>query len=83
MSVPTELRGRLVLADEVVPGRLVIEDGWIRSVEPDPADAEAAAGPHRTRPGSSTSTSTAGAATTPWATRPPSPAWPGRSSAAA
>ena len=39
------LRGRLVLDDEVVPGRLVLEDGWIRAVEPDPADAEAAAGP--------------------------------------
>ena len=43
--MPTELRGRLVLADEVVPGRLVIEDGWIRSVDPDPHDAQAAAGP--------------------------------------
>ena len=41
----TELRGRLVLADEVVPGRLVIEDGWIRSVDRDPDDAAAAAGP--------------------------------------
>ena len=39
------LRGRLVLDDEVVPGRLVLEDGWIRAVEPDPHDAEAAAGP--------------------------------------
>ena len=39
------LRGRLILDDAVVPGRLVLEDGWIRSVEPDPIDAEAAAGP--------------------------------------
>ena len=39
------LRGRLVLDEAVVPGRLVLEDGWIRAVEPDPADAAAAAGP--------------------------------------
>ena len=39
------LRGRLVLGDEVVPGRLVMEDGWIRAVEPDAADQVAAAGP--------------------------------------
>lgn len=37
-----EVRGRLVLADRVEPGRLRIEDGWIRSVEPDPS---VAAGP--------------------------------------
>jgi len=34
--------GRLVLADGVAAGRIVIEDGWIASVEP---DASAAAGP--------------------------------------
>ena len=39
------VRGRLVLGDAVVPGRLVLEDGWIRAVEPDPADPVAAAGP--------------------------------------
>jgi len=39
------LRGRLVLADEVVPGRLLLDGGWIRAVEPDPADPVAAAGP--------------------------------------
>ena len=39
------VRGRLVLADRVAPGRLVIEDGWITAVEPDPLDAAAAAGP--------------------------------------
>ena len=39
------LRGRLVIDDAVVPGRLLLEDGWIRAVEPDPSDAEAAAGP--------------------------------------
>ena len=38
----TEVRGRLVLADRVIPGRLVVEGGWIRSVEP---DASAADGP--------------------------------------
>ena len=39
------LRGRLVLDEAVSPGRLVLEDGWITAVEPDPADAVAAAGP--------------------------------------
>jgi N-acetylglucosamine-6-phosphate deacetylase len=39
------LEGRLVLDDEVVPGRLVIEDGWIAEVHKDPDDAGAAAGP--------------------------------------
>jgi N-acetylglucosamine-6-phosphate deacetylase len=39
------LRGRLVLPEGVVPGRLSIEDGWIAAVEPDPSDAVAAAGP--------------------------------------
>ncbi|HET7828817.1 MAG TPA: N-acetylglucosamine-6-phosphate deacetylase [Candidatus Limnocylindrales bacterium] len=39
------LRGRLVLDDEVVAGRLTIEDGWIRAVEPDPDDAVAGGGP--------------------------------------
>jgi N-acetylglucosamine-6-phosphate deacetylase len=39
------LRGRLVLDDGVVPGRLVLEAGWIRAVEPDPGDGVAAAGP--------------------------------------
>ncbi|HEY3336707.1 MAG TPA: N-acetylglucosamine-6-phosphate deacetylase [Candidatus Limnocylindrales bacterium] len=40
-----ELPGRLVLADGVVPGRLTIEDGWIRAVDPDPDDEAAASGP--------------------------------------
>ena len=31
--------GRLVLADAVVPGRIELEDGWIRAVEPDAAGA--------------------------------------------
>ncbi len=39
------VRGRLVLGDEVVPGRLVLDGGWISAVEPDPSDAVAAAGP--------------------------------------
>jgi N-acetylglucosamine-6-phosphate deacetylase len=38
------VRGRLVLADRVLPGRLSIDDGWISVVEPDPDDAVAAAG---------------------------------------
>lgn len=33
--------GRLVLADRVVPGRLVVEDGWITSVETDEETASA------------------------------------------
>ena len=39
------LRGRLVLDDEVVPGRLTLEDGFIRAVDPDAADAVASSGP--------------------------------------
>ena len=39
------LRGRLVLDGEIVPGRMVLEGGWIRAVEPDPSDATAAEGP--------------------------------------
>jgi N-acetylglucosamine-6-phosphate deacetylase len=40
--VTSELSGRLVIDDAVVPGRLTIDDGLIATVEPDPA---AAAGP--------------------------------------
>ena len=39
------LHGRLVLADSVVAGRLVVDDGWIVAVEPDAGDATAAGGP--------------------------------------
>lgn len=39
------LRGRLVLDDEVVAGRITLEDGWIRAVEPDHDDVAAARGP--------------------------------------
>lgn len=39
------VRGRLVLDDAVVPGRLAIEDGWITAVEPARDDERAAAGP--------------------------------------
>jgi N-acetylglucosamine-6-phosphate deacetylase len=39
------LRGRLVLDEQVVAGRLTIEDGWIRAVDPDPDDDAAARGP--------------------------------------
>jgi N-acetylglucosamine-6-phosphate deacetylase len=39
------VEGRLVLAEDVVPGRLVIEDGWIADVVTDPGDAAWAAGP--------------------------------------
>lgn len=40
------VRGRLVLEDAVVPGRLTIEDGWIAAVEPDEGDELAAGGPY-------------------------------------
>jgi N-acetylglucosamine-6-phosphate deacetylase len=42
---PEVVTGRLVLADAVVPGRVTIEDGFIATVEPMPADAAALAGP--------------------------------------
>ncbi len=34
------IRGRMVLAGAVVPGRVSVEDGWITAVEPDPAGAD-------------------------------------------
>ena len=43
--MPEIVRGRLVLADRVVPGSVVIDNGWITEVVPDPDDATAAAGP--------------------------------------
>jgi N-acetylglucosamine-6-phosphate deacetylase len=39
------VEGRLVLADGVVPGHLVIEDGYIAEVVPEPDNRAAAAGP--------------------------------------
>jgi N-acetylglucosamine-6-phosphate deacetylase len=33
------LSGRLVLDDEVMPGRLAVEDGWIAAIEPDGSHA--------------------------------------------
>jgi len=45
MSNREELRGRLVLDDAVVAGRLTIEDGWIAAVDLEPgADVSAASG---------------------------------------
>ncbi|HYL40754.1 MAG TPA: amidohydrolase family protein, partial [Candidatus Binatus sp.] len=41
----TTVRGRLVLDDTVTPGRLVIENGRIAAIEPDP---QAAGGPYVT-----------------------------------
>jgi dihydroorotase-like cyclic amidohydrolase len=39
--MPVEVvRGRLVLAETVVPGRVTVEDGWITAVEPDPRAAD-------------------------------------------
>ena len=69
------VRGRLVLDDRVEPGRIAIEDGWIAGIEPSSRSTAERAGPRArrrpgcrtSRPGSSTSTSTAGAATTRWA----------------
>ena len=39
------VEGRLVLADAVVPGHLVIEDGFIAAVVPEPDNRAAASGP--------------------------------------
>ena len=73
----TTAAGRLVLDDRVAAGRITIEDGVIAAVELDD-EPTAATGRLRTWPrGSSTSTSTAGAATTRWATRPRSTGWRG------
>ena len=44
-TVREVVEGRLVLADDVVPGRLVVEDGWIADVVTDPGNAAWAAGP--------------------------------------
>jgi N-acetylglucosamine-6-phosphate deacetylase len=45
VSAREELRGRLVLEDAVVAGRLTIEDGWIAAVDLEPgADVTAASG---------------------------------------
>ena len=41
----TEVVGRLVLADGVVPGRITVDDGWIAAVDLQPDDPRAAAGP--------------------------------------
>lgn len=35
-----DVRGRLVLGDRVTPGRLVVDDGWIRSIDLDPSAAD-------------------------------------------
>ena len=58
--------GRLVLDDRVAPGRIDVEDGRIAAVELDEAPARPPTA-RTSRPASSTSTSTAGAATTRWA----------------
>ncbi len=39
------VEGRLVLADGVMPGRLVVEEGWITDLATDPANETWAAGP--------------------------------------
>jgi N-acetylglucosamine-6-phosphate deacetylase len=39
------IEGRLVLADAVVPGRIVVEDGWIAAVEPSSSSLLSPAGP--------------------------------------
>src|SRR3954469_8777737 len=44
--ITATLSGRLILDDEVVPGRLTIDGDTIVAVEPDPSDAGAAAGPY-------------------------------------
>ena len=67
--------GRLVLDDRVEAGAITVEDERIVGVE------RAARPPtaRTSRPGSSTSTCTAGAGTTPWAISRPSTGWPGDS----
>ena len=87
----TELRGRLVLDDGVATGRIVVEDEWIAEVDVDAAGSRRSTrrlgrrrdGPLYSRPASSTSTSTAGAATTRWARPTISTGWPAPSSAGA
>ena len=59
--------GRLVLDDRVAAGRITIEDGRIAAVDLDEPSRPASDGPYPRARGSSTSTSTAGAATTRWA----------------
>jgi N-acetylglucosamine-6-phosphate deacetylase len=45
--VPEQLvEGRLVLDDAVVPGHLVVEDGWITAVVPEPDNRQAASWPY-------------------------------------
>ena len=78
----TVLTGRLVLADRVEAGRITVDDGWI-TPSSRVRDGERRRRPVSSRPGSSTSTSTAGAATTRWASRRRSTGWPAASCAAA
>ena len=69
----TTVVGRLVLDDRVEDGAITIEDGLIAAIELGPAPAPD--GPF-IAPASSTSTSTAGAATTRWVVAPRSTGWP-------
>ncbi len=39
-NAPEVVRGRLVLANEVVPGRVIVEAGRIAAIEPDPSQAD-------------------------------------------
>ena len=64
--------GRLVLDDRVTAGRITIEGGRIASID---LDDEPAADARISPPGSWTSMSTAGVATTRWAIPPRSMAW--------
>ena len=81
LGTATSAGGRLVLDDRVASGRISIEDGVIVVVALDEeVPTPAIRTSHR---GSSTSTSTAGAATTRWATWPPSTGWRECSSGAA
>ena len=79
-GVMDRVRGQLVLEDRVAPGELSVEGGLITDVQLGPDST--ADGPFITL-GSSTSTSTAGAATTRWAIERRSTAWPGRCCGAA
>ena len=69
LGTATSVGGRLVLDDRVASGRISIEDGGSSAST---STTRLDAGDPYIAPGSSTSTSTAGAATTRWATRPTS-----------
>ena len=69
---PSVVSGRLVVGDAVLPGHVHLEDGRISAIE---ADDSGPRGTPSSCRASSTSTSTAGAGTMPWAGTRPWTAW--------